>query len=687
MRIVADLHIHSHYSRATSKDLTFEHLARWAQLKGVHVVGTGDIAHPGWLEEMKEKLEPAEEGLFRLKADIARQVEADIPPACRGPVRFMLAGEISSIYKKNDRVRKIHNVIFAPTLTAVEKIQAELEKIGNIRSDGRPILGLDSRDLLEIILTIHPQNYLIPAHIWTPWFSLLGSKSGFDSVEECFADLTPHIFALETGLSSDPPMNWRVSSLDRYTLVSNSDAHSPQKLAREANLFNTDLSYPAIFDALKTGHPDTFLGTIEFFPEEGKYHLDGHRKCNLRWKPRDTLAHNGLCPVCGKPVTVGVLHRVETLADRPEGGRPDRVPPFHSLIPLPEVLSEVHGVGPGSKRVRQAYEALLARLGPELDILLTVPLADIEQAGGSLLAEGIRRMRAGQVIAQGGFDGEYGVVRLFEPEERAGFAGQLSLFAPPQRQHQADRPAPPPADLQQVAMFRETPAPTPSSAPSADPPPAGDPVLDGLNPEQRAAVLCTDRSLLVVAGPGTGKTRVLTHRIAYLVRHRQVNPESILAITFTNKAAAEMSARLTALLGPTVARKITVKTFHAFGAMILRQNAPLLDLPATFALCTDDDRRDLLSRLYPTLSEAETDAYLSAISAAKNRLETPGTMTAPAELVDPPLAEVYRRYQEALHQSRLLDYDDLLARTIALFETHPDRLDDCRRRFRWISVD
>ena len=306
MKIVADVHLHSHYSRATSKNLDFEHLIQWAQLKGVNVVGTGDIAHPGWLQEMKDKLEPVEDGLFRLRDEIAQAVQAEVPPACQAPVRFMLAGEISSIYKKNDRVRKVHNVIFAPSLEAVEKIQAALEKIGNIRSDGRPILGLPSRDLLEIILEIDPACYLIPAHIWTPWFSLLGSKSGYDSVEECFEDLTPHIFALETGLSSDPPMNGRVSALDRYTLVSNSDAHSPEKLAREATVFDTELSYPAIFNALKSGDPEVFRGTVEFFPEEGKYHHDGHRKCNINWGPKETIAHNGRCPVCGKPVTVGV---------------------------------------------------------------------------------------------------------------------------------------------------------------------------------------------------------------------------------------------------------------------------------------------------------------------------------------------------------------------------------------------
>ncbi|MFQ5676705.1 MAG: endonuclease Q family protein, partial [bacterium] len=275
MKIVADIHLHSHFSRATSKTLNLEHLSKWAQLKGVQVVGTGDIAHPGWLQEMRARLEPAEDGLFRLKEEIAKPIQSEIPKSCHGVVRFMLAGEISNIYKKNDKVRKIHNVVFMPSFEAVEKFQARLETIGNIRSDGRPILGLDSRDLLEIVLETDPQGYLIPAHIWTPWFALFGSMSGFDAIEECFGDLTDHIFALETGLSSDPPMNWRLSSLDNYTLVSNSDAHSPPKLAREANIFDTTISYSSLFAALKTGDPEKFLGTIEFFPEEGKYHYDG----------------------------------------------------------------------------------------------------------------------------------------------------------------------------------------------------------------------------------------------------------------------------------------------------------------------------------------------------------------------------------------------------------------------------
>ncbi len=705
MKIVADLHIHSHYSRATSKNLNFEHLTKWAQLKGVHVVGTGDIAHPGWLAEMKEKLEPAEEGLFRLKADYAQAIQAEVPQACQAPVRFMLAGEISSIYKKYDKVRKIHNVIFAPSLEAVEKTQVALEKIGNIRADGRPILGLDSRDLLELILEIDPQNYLIPAHIWTPWFAMLGSKSGFDSVEECFADLTPHIFALETGLSSDPPMNWRVSALDGYTLVSNSDAHSPPKLAREANLFETDLSYPAMFEALKTGTSEAFLGTIEFFPEEGKYHYDGHRKCGISWEPETTIAHQGLCSECGKPVTVGVMHRVETLADRPQGVRPERHYPFHSLIPLPEVLAEVHGVGPNSKKVQESYEALLVKLGSELSILQDIPLEELEQIEGSLLSEGIRRMRQGDINIAAGYDGQYGVLKLFEEADRQSVSPQLSLFgtlddAPPtpkqskQSSKKSKDSASAPAMLSLLALPEDTTQAELSDI-DAEPPqdtPAS-PILhasstidfSALNAQQQEAVQCTDVPLSIIAGPGTGKTRTLTYRIAYLIIEKKVSPARILAITFTNKAAEEMADRLTALLGQALAKQIVIKTFHAFGTMILRDMGRHLGLHDSFSICSDQDRLALFKQIYPDFRDQEANDYLAQISAAKNQLLTPETFQTNDE--EKHFAEIYRQYETILQQYQLVDFDDLILRVITLFKRHPEVLETYQNQFTWISVD
>ena len=292
----ADLHLHSHYSRATSKNLNLEHLYQWAQLKGIRVVGTGDFVHPGWMDELEEKLLPAEEGLFRLKPELERAMDGQVPAACRAPVRFMLTVEISNIYKRLGRVRKVHNIILAPGFDAAKTLQARLGAIGNIQSDGRPILGLDSRDLLEITLETDPLACLIPAHVWTPWFSALGSRGGFDRISDCYGDLTEHIFAVETGLSSDPLMNWRLEQLDPYVLVSNSDAHSPGKLGRETTLFDTSCDYPAIYSALSDPEDEGLTGTVEFYPEEGKYHYDGHRKCERRMHPRETIEANGLCP-------------------------------------------------------------------------------------------------------------------------------------------------------------------------------------------------------------------------------------------------------------------------------------------------------------------------------------------------------------------------------------------------------
>ena len=692
MKLVADLHLHSHYSRATSRDLTFEHLWKWAQLKGVQVVGTGDVAHPGWLAEIQEKLEPAEDGLFRLKAECQSAMAAEVPESCRGPVRFLIGGEISNIYKKHDRTRKVHNIVFVPSIEATGVLQAELEKIGNIRSDGRPILGLDSRDLFEIVLATDDRCHLIPAHIWTPWFSILGSKSGFDSVEECYADLTPHIFAVETGLSSDPPMNWRVSWLDRYTLISSSDAHSPPKLAREATCFDTDLCYDALFAALTDGDPTRYGGTIEFFPEEGKYHLDGHRKCGVCWEPATTSAHGGRCSACGKPVTVGVYHRMEELADRPHGARPECAGRFASLIPLPEALSELLGVGPNSKRVQSEYLRLLERLGPELTILQELPLEEIAAAGDALLAEGIRRMRAGEVRTQSGYDGEYGVISLFDGEADRASVFQLGMFAEP-RPALAQRAGP------AAGAVRERPPPfRPEAGPSdaANVGNAGSPPprrladwLAQLNPAQRAAATHTDGPLAIVAGPGTGKTRTLTVRIAHLVEALGASPASILALTFTNKAAEEMRERLAELLGRERSLQITVSTFHQLGAGLLRELGEAAGIPASFAIVDEADRRALLKRGVPDLSSRELRAALEAISAAKNALASQDSVSGSlfSGALTPDQAEIRGRYDAALAEAGALDLDDLVYRTVRLLETDPDVLHSIQARFRWISVD
>lgn len=407
MYYYTDLHIHSKYSRATSKSLNLEELAIWAKKKGLNVIGTGDFTHPAWFEEIKEKLVEADDGTFRLKPEIEKQINAN--------VKFILTVEISTIYKKWDKTRKVHHVVFVPDLKTATNFREKLGAIGNIKSDGRPILGLDSRNLLETVLESGENSYIIPAHIWTPWFSVLGSKSGFDSIEDCYGDLSDHIFALETGLSSDPEMNWHVSKLDKFRLVSNSDAHSASKLAREATVFDIEPNYYSIMNALKTG--EGYTGTVEFFPEEGKYHEDGHRKCNICLTPEETKKYNGICPVCGKPLTIGVLSRVNELSDRKKiTTLPKTAGTVFSLVPLQEIISEIKGVGPSSKSVTTEYEKLINKFGSELNILQNIPLDELSKTS-PLLKEAISRLRQGKVIKQSGFDGEYGSIKLFDKNE------------------------------------------------------------------------------------------------------------------------------------------------------------------------------------------------------------------------------------------------------------------------------
>lgn len=402
MHLIADLHIHSPYARAVSREMTLDNLDRWARLKGITVMGTGDFTHPSWMREIKAKLKPAEPGLYVLKSRTTR---------------FMLTVEISSIYSRDGKVRRIHNLVFASSLEAAEKITARLGRMGNLTADGRPTLGLDSRELAKIVLTLDPAAAIVPAHAWTPWFSVFGSMSGFDSLEECFGELAPYIFAIETGLSSDPAMNWRLSRLDSIALISSSDAHSLQRIGREANVFDCELSYAGIMDAIRSRDPRKFLFTIEFFPEEGKYHYDGHRDHQVRLSPEETRRHKGLCPVCSRPVTVGVMHRVEELADRPPGGKPPAVIPFKNLIPLDEILSEALGTGVGTKRVMDEYLRLVSHFGSEFTVLLDAPASELERVAQPLVARGIMRVRSGQVKIEPGYDGEYGKLKILEETE------------------------------------------------------------------------------------------------------------------------------------------------------------------------------------------------------------------------------------------------------------------------------
>lgn len=409
MKMIADLHIHSRFSMATSKEGTPENLDFWARKKGISLIGTGDFTHPVWREELKERLVSEGNGLYRLRDASVKEESRKFPGE---GTRFVVSGEISSIYKKNGKTRKVHNVILLPGLEAADAMAQRLEKIGNIHSDGRPILGLDSHDLLEMMLDVCPEGILIPAHIWTPHFSVLGAKSGFDSVEECFEELAPYIHALETGLSSDPAMNWRISKLDRYQLVSNSDAHSPSKLGREANLLDIDCSYEGLYRAIQTG--EGLEGTVEFFPEEGKYHFDGHRKCGVSLSPVEAERLGGICPVCGKKLTMGVDHRVEQLADRAEGFVKKDGKKYESLVPLPEVISTCMGYSAASKKVQGCFEQMIQTLGTEFDILRNVPSEDIKSCAGERIAEGIENVRTGNVKRIPGYDGEYGKIELFD---------------------------------------------------------------------------------------------------------------------------------------------------------------------------------------------------------------------------------------------------------------------------------
>ena len=409
MKMIGDLHIHSRFSMATSREGTPENLDFWARKKGVSLIGTGDFTHPVWRKELRERLVPEENGLYRLREEYVKEESRKFQGE---GTRFVVSGEISSIYKKNGKTRKVHNVILLPSLEAADTMAQRLEKIGNIHSDGRPILGLDSHDLLEMMLDVCLDGILIPAHIWTPHFSVLGAKSGFDSVEECFEELTPYVHALETGLSSDPAMNWRISKLDRYQLVSNSDAHSPSKLGREANLLDIECSYEGLYQAIQTGKG--LEGTVEFFPEEGKYHFDGHRKCGVSLSPVEAERLGGICPVCGKKLTMGVDHRVEQLADREEGFVKKDGKKYESLVPLPEVVAACMGYSTASKKVQGCFEQMMQTLGTEFDILRNVPAEDIKSCAGERIAEGIENVRTGNVKRIPGYDGEYGKIQLFD---------------------------------------------------------------------------------------------------------------------------------------------------------------------------------------------------------------------------------------------------------------------------------
>jgi uncharacterized protein (TIGR00375 family) len=623
----ADLHIHSKYSRATSRSLTPRHLAAWAQVKGLDVVATGDFTHPGWLNELEDALEEDGSGLLTLKHP--GPAGAEIPWLQKSPpqsrVRFMLSAEISTIYKRAGKVRKVHHLVYLPGLEQARALNAKLAQIGNLGSDGRPILGLDSRHLLETILQTDPLAFLVPAHIWTPWFSVFGSKSGFDSIEECYGDLTSEIFALETGLSSDPNMNWLWSSLDRFRLISNSDAHSGEKLGREVNLFSGELSFEGVYRALRgQGLSHKFLGTVEFFPEEGKYHLDGHRKCGVVLVPQESIAKRNMCPVCNQPLTLGVLHRVLELADRDQPKKPLHHPGFLSQVPLSEVLAEILGAGPETKKVRQEYARVLAAFGSELAVLSDVPqdaLARFHPA----LAEAVCRMRQGQVLRQPGYDGHYGKISMFNVQELREFRHGRSFFTP------------------QPSSFvpQQSSALTPLEIfPAAHPSPTA-PSLD-FNPEQLQALQAGPHPVLVLAGPGTGKTRTLIGRIRHLL-NKGDHPRRILVVTFTRRAAQELRERLLALQGENEALP-QADTLHAMAYEFwtrIHGEAPIL--------LSEDAAQRVFAAANPKLAASRIKSLWHHLSKFRE------TRSIPEEL-----AEYAQKFARQKQDWSLADYTDLL---------------------------
>ena len=636
----ADLHIHSRFSRATSSRLTIPHLAAWAGVKGIDVLATGDFTHPVWRQELRDALEPDEKsGLLRLKnpltrSDVAREIPHLAGMEPKDPL-FMLEAEISSIYKKNGAVRKIHSLVYVPDFESADRLCEKLEAIGNLKSDGRPILGLDVKDLLSMVLDI-PRAYMIPAHIWTPWFALFGSKSGFDSLDECFEDLTPHIFAAETGLSSDPDMNRCWSHLDRLLMVSSSDAHSGENLAREATLFNGPASYDGIFDALHQRPGDTsYAGTLEFFPEEGKYHLDGHRACGVVLEPAECMKLGNICPVCGKPLTVGVLHRVLALADRTEPPCPGK--DFQSLIPLPEIMGEILHCGSKTRKVQEKYADMLDRFGSEMTILQEVPENDLRHAWPEL-GEAVSRMRAGKVIRHAGYDGEYGTIRLFEEEENA---PSLLERVPSARRaplkkgaEKAQKKNLNPADAEKIPADSPAPAtPQKHAAPFS---------LDSFSPMQKEALEAGPGPVLVLAGPGAGKTRTLVGRLVRLLCSG--TPASdIVAITFTRRAAEEMRTRLAAALRDGEGHEAALPetdTLHALALKHWPGEPPVV--------LSEEGARKAFASANPDLDKKEASKLYDRLEFGRE------TLNIPEELA--PLAGRYRHWKK---ERNLADYTDL----------------------------
>ncbi|MDR2404356.1 MAG: UvrD-helicase domain-containing protein [Spirochaetaceae bacterium] len=750
MRIRADLHIHSHYSRATSSKLSPPYLERWARIKGIDLLGTGDCTHPLWLGELREQLDDAEPGLYTLKETVRMAFDAGpalaegLPKPGKGQglrPRFVLTGEISTIYKRGGRTRKIHHLVIFPDFKAAAAFQTVIEGHGgNIRSDGRPILGIDSRDLLTMLLAADDRALLIPAHIWTPWFSALGANSGFDSIEECYGDFTSQIPAIETGLSSNPPMNWAVRSLDRFAIISNSDAHSPDKLGREGTVFDMDCSFASLRAAIRSP-----LETIEFFPQEGKYHYDGHRGCGIRLSPEDAAAAGGICPVCRRPLTRGVMGRVLELADSPvdesapfgpEEDAAGNRRPWRPLIPLKEILGELLETGPASGKVEALYGALIEKSGSELSLLADAEQGEIEALrlpglSGELLAGAITRMRSGKVFISPGYDGVYGKIRVFQPGQKIRHEKTTELFegidtnTVIEKSESAIVPHSIPVTGKNRKMSGNAKAIPGGILKECIPVPAS-----LLSDEQAEAVSSPEREAVIIAGPGTGKTSVLAARIAELLL-RGTDPASILALSFTVKAAAELRERVARTAGGVFTGKggnsdsagLTVATFHSFCTSLLREQGPDRGIPAGFRIITGTEQDELLEEIAESAGLKRTAGVRRLgdyIESRKRFLLLPGeeepnfgrriSRTGPpaprvlfpepvldslsrlaVELGIPPMnsgfEEAYRLYRSRLRAESLLDFEDLVAGTLRLLAVHGDLLEACRSRYRHILID
>ncbi len=642
-------------------------------------MGTGDYTHPGWLNELKEKLEPAEEGLYKLKNEFKKSLNFNLNNLSDKEVRFILTGEISCIYKKKDKVRKVHNVVFAPDFESVKKIQYELNKIGNIKSDGRPILGFDAKNLLDLILNVSDKCFLVPAHIWTPWFSVLGSKSGFNSIDECYEDLTEHIFAVESGLSSDPPMNRACSFLDKFSIISNSDAHSPENLGREANIFDTEFSYDAIKNALKNNKKE-FLGTIEFFPQEGKYHLDGHRKCNICWDPVKSVKNNLICPVCSKKLTLGVMYRVAELADRDIKNTGSGKNQFYSLIPLKEILSEIINVNKTSKKVEEKYFALLKKLGSEFDILLNHSYQTLIEED-KILAEGIIRMREGRVFIKEGYDGEYGQIKVFNENEKEDLSTSNLFFSGDIKN---DEDGIIKKELEKysynidIGEFKKLNTQIRNELKFED---KKDIIDEELNSSQLKAVKQMKGPCLIIAGPGTGKTKTLTYKIIELLNNK-IDPENILALTFSNQAAKEIKSRVNELIkDKEVMDQLMISTFHSFGLSIIEENLEIIGRGKNYSIINQKEKGIILKD-FLNVKQDKIKKYIQDISDIKQKLKN-----IYKNELDVESEKIFNDFNEALIKNNLFDFDDLLNIPIKIFNENPEILKKYQDRYKWITID